>query len=115
MHKKLTSLFILISVSFFAVSPALAQFGLDVTGRKAQYGESNVYDVIGTVISVVLSLAGLIFLAIMFYAGLRWMTARGNEEFIEKAKSAMFGALMGLILVTASYGLSVFIFSRLAK
>ena len=115
MYKKLVSLFILVLISFFAVSPALAQFGLDVTGKKAQYGESNVYDVVGSVVGFVLSLAGLVFLAIMFYAGLRWMTARGNEEFIEKAKNAMFGALMGFILVTASYGLSVFIFSRLAK
>ena len=97
------------------VSPALAQFGLDITGKKAQYGETNIYTMIGAIISVVLSLAGLVFLAIMFYAGLRWMTARGNEEFITKAKNAMFGALIGFILVTVSYGLSAFIFSRLTK
>lgn len=51
----------------------------------------------------------------MFYAGLRWMTARGNEEFATKAKDAMFAATIGLILVVASYGIATFIFSRITK
>ena len=99
-----------------AASPAFAEdFGLGKSGQKAGYGETNIYSTISTVISVVLSVAGLFFLAIMFYAGLRWMTARGNEEFISKAKEAMFGALIGFILVTISYGASAFIFSKLIK
>lgn len=105
-------------VVLFAVSPALAQtFGLEASGNKAQYdtANTNIYSIISTTISVVLSVAGLVFLAIMFYAGLRWMTARGNEEFISKAKEAMFGALIGFILVTISFGLSTFVFSKLIK
>ena len=101
------------SLMLFAASPVLAQFGLDKSGSSAGYGKTNIYSTISTVISVVLSVAGLVFLAIMFYAGLRWMTARGNEEFISKAKDAMFGALIGFILVSVSYGLSAFIFSSL--
>ena len=103
------------SLIFFVASPALAQFGLESTRNKAQYGDANIYVMISSTISIVLSVAGLVFLAIMFYAGLRWMTARGNEEFISKAKDAMFGALIGFILVAVSYGLSAFIFSRLIK
>lgn len=103
------------SILLFTAYPALAQFGLDKSGSSAGYGETNIYSTISTVISVVLSVAGLVFLAIMFYAGLRWMTARGNEEFISKAKEAMFGALIGFILVTISYGASAFIFSKLIK
>ena len=116
MLKKIFPILVFTLLLFSATSPALAQFGLDKSGPKAGYSEgANVYAVISTVISIVLSLAGLAFLAIMFYAGLRWMTARGNEEFITKAKSAMFGALIGFILVTVSYGLSAFIFDRLIK
>jgi uncharacterized membrane protein YwzB len=100
---------------FFVASSALAQFGLDISGNRAGYRETNIYSTISTIISIVLSMAGLVFLAIMFWAGLRWMTARGNEEFIAKAKSAMFAAIIGFILVTISYGLSAFIFSRLIK
>ncbi len=107
----------IVSVMLFVASPALAQFGLQATGDKAQYdtANTNIYSIISSTISVVLSVAGLVFLAIMFYAGLRWMTARGNEEFVAKAKEAMYGALIGFILVTISYGLSAFVFSKLIK
>ena len=116
MYKRLVLLLVLLVTLLFAASPVLAQnFGLDATAKKAQYGDTDIYSTISTVISIVLSMAGLAFLAIMFYAGLRWMTARGNEEFITKAKSAMFGALIGFILVTVSYGLSAFIFGRLIQ
>src|SRR3989338_11189419 len=111
MYKRLVLLLVLLVTLLFAASPVLAQnFGLDATAKKAQYGETDIYSTISTVISIVLSLSGLAFLAIMFYAGLRWMTARGNEEFITKAKSAMFGALIGFILVTVSYGFFLFFF-----
>jgi O-antigen/teichoic acid export membrane protein len=100
-----------------AASPVFSQtFGLETTAKQAQYPDNpDIYVTISTTISIVLSMAGLAFLAIMFYAGLRWMTARGNEEFIEKAKSAMFAAIIGFILVTVSYGISAFVFSRLIK
>ena len=116
MFKKIFPILVFILLLFSAASPALAQnFGLEATAQKAQYSKTDIYSTISTVISIVLSLAGLAFLAIMFYAGLRWMTARGNEEFITKAKSAMFGALIGFILVIVSYGLSAFIFGRLIQ
>ena len=116
MTKKLIFSLVLLFALLFAASPGLAQdFGLKATAQKAQYGETDIYSTISTVISIVLSMAGLAFLAIMFYAGLRWMTARGNEEFIDKAKSAMFAAIIGFILVVVSYGISTFIFGRLIK
>ncbi len=96
-------------------APVAAQFGLQATANKAQYEETNIYSVISTVISMVLSFTGIVFLAVMFYAGLRWMTARGNEEFATKAKDAMFAATIGFILVVAAYGISTFVFNNLLK
>ena len=95
----------------------LAQdFGLKATAEKAQYGETtDIYSMIGTILKLGLSMVGIVFLAIMFYAGLRWMTGRGNEEFATKAKDAMFNATFGFILVAAAYGLTVFIFSKLVN
>lgn len=116
MLKKIFPTLVFALLVFGLVSPALAQFGLETTAKKAQYADNpDIYVTISTIISVVLSMAGLAFLGIMFWAGLRWMTARGNEEFIAKAKSAMFAAIIGFILVTVSYGISTFVFSRLIK
>ena len=115
MKKKITSLFIVAILSLVVAVPALAQYGLKDTAKQAQYQESDIYTTLSTVISLILVTMGIVFLTIIIYAGLRWMTARGNEEFINKAKDAMFGAIMGLILVSISYALSAFIFSRLIK
>ncbi|MBP6859426.1 MAG: hypothetical protein KBC69_02290 [Candidatus Magasanikbacteria bacterium] len=115
MLKKIVFCLALVASSFILTAPVLAQFGLKETARQAQYGESDIYSYIGSLISIILSFVGIIFLAIMFYAGLRWMTARGNEEFATKAKDAMFAAIIGLILVVAAYGIATFIFSRITK
>lgn len=115
MLKKSLLLSALVLTIFIFATPAFAQFGLKETARQAQYGETDIVSLVGSIISIVLSFIGLVFLAIMFYAGLRWMTARGNEEFATKAKDAMFNATVGLILVVASYGIATFIFNQLAK
>lgn len=102
-------------VSFTTFVPVLAQdFGLKATAEKAQYGEStDIYSVIRTILQFGLSMVGIVFLGMMFYAGLRWMTARGNEELATKGKDAMVNAAIGFVLVVAAYGLTVFIFSKL--
>ena len=116
MVKKCLLSFITFLFLLLVATPALAQnFGLDATAQKAQYSQSDVYSFISTGISVLLGVAGLVFLVIMFYAGLRWMTARGNEELVGKAKNALFAAIIGFILVTASYGIATFVLGRLVK
>lgn len=99
------------------VATVFAQdFGLKATAEKAQYSESaDIFSIISTVLQVGLSMMGIVFLAIMFYAGLRWMTARGNEELATKAKDAMFNVAVGFVLVVAAYALTVFIFSKLGQ
>jgi ABC-type enterochelin transport system permease subunit len=41
------------------------------------------------------------------------MTARGNPENITKAKGIMEGAVIGLVIVMASYAISRFIFQSI--
>lgn len=40
-----------------------------------------------------------LFLLLMIYAGWLWMSARGNEEQVLKAKKIMIGALIGLVII----------------
>ena len=115
--KKIVETGITLAVTLSLTGPILAQsyFGLQQSATQAQYGETNIYSTITTIISVGLSVIGIVFLAIMFYAGLRWMTARGNDELAGKAKDAMVNAILGLILVTLAYGLTTFVFSKLVR
>lgn len=118
MFRKIFPILVFILIMFSSVSLVKAQtFGLKATGDKAQYdtANTNIYSTISTIIGVGLSMAGLVFLAIMFYGGLRWMTARGDDEKATKAKNAIFEAIIGFVLVTVSYGISTFVFQALIK
>lgn len=67
--------------------------------------------IIGRVITMVLELLGAIFLILAIYGGYNWMTARGNEDMVEKAKKTITNAIIGLIIVLAAYAISRFIIS----
>lgn len=68
--------------------------------------------VVGNVIKTMLSLVGIIFLILTVYAGYLWMTARGDDEQVNKAKEIIKSSIMGLFIVVSSYAITVFITSR---
>ena len=116
MSKKILLAITFLVAIFIIATPVFAQFGLDETAQKAQYSSNtDIYGVITTVVNFVLGAVGIIFLAVMFYAGLRWMTARGDEEKVTKAKDGALAAIIGLILVTASYGIARFVLGAITK
>ncbi|HLC69606.1 MAG TPA: hypothetical protein VJH75_01005 [Patescibacteria group bacterium] len=89
--------------------------GLTATGQNAGYdGGRDVYALIGTIISAGLGLIAILFFALALYAGIRWMTAQGNDQHVEKAKDTLRGAIIGLVITVAAYAISTFAFSRLA-
>lgn len=88
--------------------------GLSATGQSAGYEESrDVYELIGTIISAGLGLIAILFFGLALYAGMRWMTAHGNEQHVEKSKDTLRGAIIGLVIAVAAYAISTFVFTRL--
>ncbi|MDD5110730.1 MAG: hypothetical protein PHI63_05995 [Patescibacteria group bacterium] len=60
-------------------------------------------EALGSVTFALLSFTGLLFTILILYGGYRWMLARGNESEIDKAKSIIRSAIIGLIVTLASY------------
>jgi hypothetical protein len=60
------------------------------------------------VINVILGVLGTIATLLIFYAGFLWMTAAGNDDQIGKAKSIMSAAVIGLVVILASYSISTY-------
>jgi peptidoglycan biosynthesis protein MviN/MurJ (putative lipid II flippase) len=56
--------------------------------------------------SIWLLTAPVITFGIIFYAGFLWMTARGNDEQVDKAKRIIKNAIIGTVVVLLSYALS---------
>lgn len=51
------------------------------------------------IINNLLAFVGVLFLLLLIYAGYLWMTARGKEEQIEKAKKITREVVIGLIII----------------
>ncbi len=117
------SLFLLLFIFsvFFPVSHIFAQDGppksgsvlqefwenLGITGEEGAGYEAptqrSIPENIGLFISVVLGFVGVIFFALMIYAGMLWMTARGNEDQVKKARSIMTDSVVGFAITLAAY------------
>ena len=66
------------------------------------------------ILTLVLSFLGVIFLIMMVYGGVMWMTARGNDSAIEKAKNIIVNSIIGVIVVVGAYAITYFVFSGLS-
>ncbi len=69
--------------------------------------------VVGRIIQIALSFLGAIAVLIIIFAGFLWTTSEGNEEKIEKAKSILKNAVIGLLIILSSWGITTFIISQI--
>jgi len=104
----------------FAADPiSVDDTGLVETG-DAVYGEleegSNIGYYIGArVIQPLLALTGSIFFLLIIYAGLLWMTAGGVKDRVDKAKHILVNSVIGLVIMLASYAVTIFILNALTS
>lgn len=116
-----------------AVSPASAQ----ITGEaelnapittsgpgRGDYGPGNpltgfyeagaqprdVRYVIANLVRVALGFIGIIMLVLTIYAGFLWFSARGNEDQVSQAKTILRNSVIGFVIVTLSYSITLFVF-----
>lgn len=87
---------------------------LDKAGQGAKYDTSINPDItipqtVGTVIALLLSFVGAVFFILIIVSGIQWMTAGGSEEKIEKARTRMINATIGLAITMAAYFITWFI------
>jgi hypothetical protein len=90
---------------------------LGTVGSRSGFNTSqrSVDPIIGTIISVILSFLGVIFLILMVYGGYIWMMAAGNDEKVTKAKNLIKAAIIGLIIVVGAYAITIFVMARISK
>ncbi len=80
------------------------------------YGDSEPQDpriIVVRIINVVLMFLSIIFLVLVIISGFQWMTSGGNQENTKKAKDRIKNAIIGLVIVATSWGVSYFILRRL--
>lgn len=96
-----------------SVNAALTD-NLNEVNTTAGLGENDLTETIGSLISTLLAFLGVIFLILIIYAGLLWMTAAGNEDKVKKAQSILLSSVIGLIILLSAYAISYFVIGQLS-
>lgn len=85
-------------------------------GKAAGYApgsEQQLSSLVGKLIFGALGLLGVIFLALIVFAGYLWLTAGGEEEKVTKAKGYIKNGIIGLVIVLTAFGITSFVLSSL--
>lgn len=85
------------------------------TSGYGQATETTFASNLGLVVNIVLSFSGVIFMSLMVYAGYMWMTARGNEQRVDKALEIIKAAVIGLIITVGAYSITNFIVPKILE
>jgi len=130
-YKKIIRSTLLIIFIFFVFSPVYAQDatapdafdkargklniigGITGFGTTAETGDVGIYNKIASIINILLSFAGILALIFIIYAGVKWITAQGNEEQVKGAKSTIRDAIIGIIVIFTAYVIVNFVVTKL--
>lgn len=88
---------------------------LSEAGSKSGLQEQQLEVVVGNVIYGLLGFLGTLFLVLIIFAGVSWMTAGGNEEKVKKAQSMIRNSTIGLVVVILSYFITAFVIQLLIE
>lgn len=83
--------------------------GLDDAAPKELQTSNELPDIVAGLISAVLSLLGIVLFAYLLYGGYVYMTAAGDSTQVKKALDIIRSAIIGLIIMAAAYGISLFV------
>lgn len=108
--------FFLVVVCFFYLTDFVFSQNLyGATDSATKMGlkiDSDLVSTIGNLIGVIFSFVSVIFFILIIYAGILWMTARGNDQQTDKAKQIIIGAVAGIILIVGAYSITNFVFDN---
>ncbi len=76
---------------------------------------TSIQAVVANVIRVFLGLLGIIFVVLIVLAGYKWMTAMGDSGKVDEAREQLSTAVIGLAIILAAYGITIFVMSRALK
>ena len=89
-----------------------SQEGLDQIGRvygDQGSGPQDIRYTIARIINIVLGFLGVIFFGLIIFAGFQYMTSAGNEEQTKKAMAMLRSAIIGLVIILVSWGITRYV------
>lgn len=111
MIKYLIAILLLLPFSALAVNPLDSL--RDAASGTGLVSNKTPIQVITNIINVALTFVGSIVIILILWAGFKWMTSAGNTEIIKKSKETIINAVIGLVIIFASYVIVNFVIENL--
>lgn len=111
------SFFLFFAITFSVMAKS-TEYGLGVTTMSGNLPKvftpsddatSSIVSRVSGIVGFLLSFIGLVFLILIIYSGVLWMTASGNEQQIQKSKNIMIWSIIGIISIFASFAIVQFV------
>lgn len=120
--KNLLLALITISLVFFVGSTVQAkktlgdaQSALGDVVTPTGISEGNISVAAGSVVKGITASMGIVFFILMVYSGIVWMTARGEEDRVTKARETIIAATIGLAIVVSAYAVTQLVVDKIIK
>ena len=115
--KKIFSKFFMFLLGNILFLPSIAlsadDHGLSATQTAAGLPTGDVPTYLGQIAGAALGLAGSLFLFLVIYGGIMIMTSAGSDR-VEKGKKIITWAIIGALLLGASYAITALVFSAIS-
>lgn len=96
----------LVPVFFASADP---DFGEGIIQDNIGLSDKSPIEIAAKLINNILIILSILAVALVIFAGFKWMTAAGNDEEITKAKKLLSSGVIGLIIILSAWGISLFI------
>lgn len=109
---------IFFTIIFFANTSMADSLNFD-DGKTLQtttkLGNNDPANITYSIVNWALIFLGLATVIMIIIAGFMWLFAAGNEEQVKKAQAILKGAIIGLLVIMASYGAANYIFTKIVE
>lgn len=122
LSKQLVVVAMMALVFSFTALPALAQGPVNPFGtnqlqenvnQNLGLGNRDPREIAASAINVIMGFLGIIAVVIILIGGFKWMTAAGEESKVEEAKKLMTAGVIGLVIILAAWGITIFVMNAL--
>ncbi len=76
----------------------------NITGSSIPQGD--LAEAAGFWIKIALSVVGVLFFVLIFYAAFTWMVSEGEEEKVKKSRNTIVASVIGLMIIVSSYAVT---------
>ena len=73
--------------------------------------QTTVSQIVANIIRTIIGFTGVIFVVLMVWGGLMWMSSAGSEDKISKAKKLIAAGIIGLVITISAYAITSLVLS----